>query len=78
MSLLEMPILTLAKPAFIAVFFIVFLMVLEWQGREMQHPLELFLVGKKYWWRWSFYACLVLCIGIFSPVEQSPFIYFQF
>ncbi|MBL0340158.1 MAG: MBOAT family protein [Bacteroidetes bacterium] len=55
-----------------------FFFLIEWLGREHQFALSHF--GSK--WprliRWSFYATIILLIGIFMQTNETPFIYFQF
>jgi len=61
----------------ITLFFIVFLLLVEWCGRERKHALEAF--GTRWPWalRWAFYSFLIVCIIVLSGKEQE-FIYFQF
>jgi alginate O-acetyltransferase complex protein AlgI len=56
---------------------IVFLLLVEWGGRERKHALEAFGTRWHGWLRWGFYAFLIACIIVLSGKEQE-FIYFQF
>ncbi|MBB4080254.1 D-alanyl-lipoteichoic acid acyltransferase DltB (MBOAT superfamily) [Lewinella aquimaris] len=57
---------------------IVLMLVIEWFGRFGLHALE--RLGLEWHWvfRWSFYAFILMCILIFIPTHETPFIYFQF
>lgn len=52
--------------------------IIEWQGRAHQYAIADF--GRR--WirplRWTFYAFLIVLIGMYMPSVESPFIYFQF
>lgn len=58
---------------------IVFLLMVEWQGRENQHALEgLKNVNKKFF-RWMSYICVLLIIYFYGYFGDTvEFIYFQF
>ena len=67
----------LPDEANVVVFFVIFLLVIEWLGRESNFALEKF--GLR-WYRpirWFFYSFLLLCVIVLSGKEQA-FIYFQF
>ena len=59
------------------VFFILFLLIIEWIGREQQYGIEKFGCSWKQPLRWSFYIFLVYMIVLFQAKQQT-FIYFQF
>jgi hypothetical protein len=59
------------------VFFILFLLIVEWIGREQQYGIEKFGFSWKLPLRWSFYIFLVYMIVLFQAKQQT-FIYFQF
>ncbi|MEN9998967.1 MAG: hypothetical protein RI922_1957 [Bacteroidota bacterium] len=67
----------LPELADLTIFFIFFMLIIEWIGRENKYGLEQF--GKR-WYnpiRWLFYSFLIVCIIVLSGKEQE-FIYFQF
>ena len=73
------------KAALATLILIAFLLFIEWLGRENNYGIEkLFLSDthkeSKLWtfFRWSFYAFIILLIGLFMQLEETPFIYFQF
>lgn len=53
-------------------------MTVEWLGREDRYAIEKLQSNWPRLLRWSFYALVVLFIGLFMHTEESPFIYFQF
>lgn len=57
---------------------ILFMMVVEWFGRQDHHVLE--NMGKNWtiYHRWGFYIFLLLLIALTMPRNQEDFIYFQF
>jgi D-alanyl-lipoteichoic acid acyltransferase DltB (MBOAT superfamily) len=59
------------------IWYILFMLVIEWIGRQNQHGLEQFGLKWKKWVRWLFYYILVILISAFSGNAQE-FIYFQF
>lgn len=66
----------LSYPVFI---FILFLLLMEWRGRENRHALEQFGIKWKTFFRWSFYSVLILITFYFSYASANKdFIYFQF
>lgn len=75
-SLFDFP--DLKKAALSTLLLIGFLMFIEWIGRESNYALEKFLLKKHRLIRWSFYAFIILLIGLFMQTEETPFIYFQF
>lgn len=56
---------------------IVLFMVVEWIGRENQHPLVI-LRKRNVITRWSFYTITAFTIWYFGVFEDRAFIYFQF
>tara|TARA_B110000046_G_scaffold156802_1_gene167765 strand:+ start:1783 stop:3234 length:1452 start_codon:yes stop_codon:yes gene_type:complete len=54
------------------------LIVVEWLGRSSKHGLERIACRISKSGRWCLYIILILIIGIFKPIEDVPFIYFQF
>ncbi|MFV0157259.1 MBOAT family protein [Empedobacter falsenii] len=69
---------TLRKSALATLFLVVFLLLTEWMGRRNNYGIEKLLLEKPRWVRWSFYAFVLMLIGLFLQTEESPFIYFQF
>ncbi|MDM1521809.1 MBOAT family protein [Empedobacter sp. 225-1] len=69
---------TLRKSALATLFLVVFLLLTEWMGRRNNYGIEKLLLKKPRWVRWSFYAFVLMLIGLFLQTEESPFIYFQF
>ena len=55
----------------------IFFLFIEWIGRRNKHALE-FLPIKWRFNRWVFYSFIIFLIGMYSPTDESPFIYFQF
>lgn len=56
----------------------IFLIIVEWLGRENKFALEKLLFSQKRVFRWLFYAIIVFMIGFYMKTEETPFIYFQF
>lgn len=67
----------LPELADLSIAFIVFLLIIEWFGREQKYALE--KLGTRWYtpFRWLFYSFLIVCIIVLSGKEQE-FIYFQF
>lgn len=67
----------LPEEADVVIFFVLFLMLIEWIGRESNFALEKF--GLRWYrpFRWLFYSLLLMCVIVLSGKEQA-FIYFQF
>ncbi len=67
----------LPELADLTIFFIFFMLIIEWFGREGNYALERF--GLRWFtpFRWLFYCFLIVCIIVLSGKEQE-FIYFQF
>ncbi|MGK0366314.1 MAG: alginate O-acetyltransferase complex protein AlgI [Saprospiraceae bacterium] len=59
-------------------FLLLFFIIIEWLGREEEHPLA--KIGTR--WlrplRWTFYGLLIFLFGMYMQTEKTPFIYFQF
>lgn len=66
------------KAIAVAGFFVFVFLIIEWMGREEQYAIAKIGNGWSRIFRWSFYAFIVFCIGMFMQTEESPFIYFQF
>ena len=77
-SLFTYPEFTGKHQALGAIFMVVFFCVIEWSGREQQYAIEKLGIHWTRTLRWSFYALLILFIGLFVPTHETPFIYFQF
>ncbi len=54
------------------------MILVEWSGRFNRHALETFGFRQNRFLRLSWYAFLIVLIGMLHPAEASPFIYFQF
>ena len=66
-----------ALRTFITIGFTIFMVLIEWKGREQQFALAQFGLQWPRFLRWVFYAWLVVLIVLNSGGEQE-FIYFQF
>lgn len=75
-SIISFP--NLNKAALATLILVAFCMAIEWLGRENQYALEKFWFRRPRILRWSFYAFIILLIGLFMHTEETPFIYFQF
>lgn len=64
--------------AFMLIFLLLFLLILEWRGRNDQYAIE--KLGNRYHpvLRGLFYALLFFLIGMYSPTNESPFLYLKF
>ena len=62
--------------AVLALFFIFFMLLVEWIKREKEHGLQLDI--KRPIYRWSIYTCLIFLIGMFMQSSETPFIYLNF
>jgi D-alanyl-lipoteichoic acid acyltransferase DltB (MBOAT superfamily) len=67
----------LPELADLTIFFILFMLVIEWLGRESKYALEHIDRVRFAPVRWVFYMALIVCIIVLSGKEQE-FIYFQF
>jgi D-alanyl-lipoteichoic acid acyltransferase DltB (MBOAT superfamily) len=54
------------------------LLIIEWLGRNDQHPLERLGLSWKRPFRWALYCAIIAMMLWFSVAEQQDFIYFQF
>ena len=77
-SLFALPELERLDQAFVVVLLVVLFVLVEWWGRAGQYAID--HVGGRWnqFARWSFYAAIILLIGLFMPTVETPFIYFQF
>ncbi len=57
---------------------ILFLVLVEWFGREKQFAIAEVGTNWAKAYRWSFYSLIVFFIGMFMQTDETPFIYFQF
>ncbi|MBI1315246.1 MBOAT family protein [bacterium] len=62
----------------LTLFWIGYLLSMEWMARDRQHALEGFWARRPRILRWSFYAVQIFIIGMFHQTGETPFIYFQF
>ena len=69
---------SLNKAAMATLILIGFMVVVEWLGRENNYGIEKTFFKTHRFIRWSFYAFIILLIGLFMETHESPFIYFQF
>src|SRR5690606_38746939 len=53
-------------------------MLIEWIGRENKYAIEKMGIDWSRPLRWTFYAFIILIIGLYMHTEETPFIYFQF
>lgn len=67
----------LPELADLTIFFILFMVFIEWIGRESKYALENIDKVRFAPARWLFYTALIVCIIVLSGKEQE-FIYFQF
>lgn len=75
-SLFSVP--TLNKAALGTLILIAFLLIVEWFGRENNYGIEKTFSNSPQLIRWSFYAFIILLLGLFMATNETPFIYFQF
>lgn len=68
----------LSKAALATLILIVFMTLVEWSGRDDNYGIEKTFFRRPRFLRWSFYAFVILLIGLFMVTNESPFIYFQF
>jgi len=52
--------------------------LIEWSGREGKYAISNINIRCSKPVRWIFYSILIFLIGMLSPTEETPFIYFQF
>ena len=77
-SVMSLPHFHNSPKAISTILLIVFMMLIEWIGRQDDHALNTLLIKKKRLVRWSFYSFVIFLMGMFMATEESPFIYFQF
>lgn len=53
-------------------------LIVEWQGRHQQYAIERLAIHLPRALRWSVYSIIILLIGLFMEMGETPFIYFQF
>lgn len=75
-SLFTTPEIT-SKSLLIIVLVVIFIVV-EWLGRENKYALEKLHAKWSKPLRWSIYAFIVFCIGMYMQTSETTFIYFQF
>ena len=76
-SIFEFPIFRFRTEAGITLIFIVFLIVVEWIGRNGEYGIAKIFVVKPRIFRWVFYYFILLIVFLFAAQNQR-FIYFQF
>ncbi|MCL4105785.1 UNVERIFIED_CONTAM: hypothetical protein GTU68_028662 [Idotea baltica] len=77
-SLFSIPDFIGRERAIVTIILIVFLLIVEWQGRRNLYGIEKYLFGQSRVIRRGFYFLLIFLILMFSRTEETPFIYFQF
>lgn len=60
------------------IYLLLFMIVIEWVGREQQYAIERFGFRWPRLLRWGFYAFLIFLTGMYMQTNETPFIYFQF
>jgi D-alanyl-lipoteichoic acid acyltransferase DltB (MBOAT superfamily) len=60
------------------VLLIAFFVLIEWLGREEHYAIAKLGFNRKPIFRRSFYAIIILLLGLYSTTEETSFIYFQF
>ena len=67
-----------SPPKLVLLIIFILFIVMEWLGRQDKYTIE--KMGNT--WhpivRWSFYSCIIFCIGMYMQTKSSGFIYFQF
>jgi D-alanyl-lipoteichoic acid acyltransferase DltB (MBOAT superfamily) len=53
-------------------------LLMEWAGREGNYAIERIGAQWNRAQRWAFYYLIVFLVSMFLPLQESPFIYFQF
>lgn len=67
----------ISKEHLLSLSMVVFMLVVEWQGRRGKYALENFSKIKSGYLRWGFYYLLLILIFLFTG-DSAQFIYFQF
>lgn len=75
-SLLQFPFFPGNHYEVFTLFFICFMLGIEWIKREQEHALKLDVKHPVY--RWSIYASIIFFIGMFMQTSETPFIYVTF
>lgn len=78
LSIFEMPDFQYMPKAFATLLLILFFIWIEWKGRACKYAIQNLGQDWPKLCRWSFYAIVIVLIGVFMPTAESPFIYFQF
>lgn len=78
LSLLAEPVFPDRRHAFYTGFLILFLLGMEWMGRNKRYAIETTALGKSSAVRHGLYYSLLLLILVFGNFGGNPFIYFQF
>lgn len=73
-SLFNSPELLPRTPILLIILFV----IMEWNGRRDAYAIEKLGLNWNPFYRWTFYYLLFLLIFMLKPVENQPFIYFQF
>jgi len=76
-SILEMPYFYQHEKVPTVILLILFLLIVEYRGRDFEHPLRA-LSKKSKQYRWVFFMLLLVITVLFARTEEVPFIYFQF
>lgn len=69
---------SLTKSAMATLILVGFLVVVEWISKEDNYGIEKVFFKAPTFVRWSFYAFILLLLGLFMQINETPFIYFQF
>jgi D-alanyl-lipoteichoic acid acyltransferase DltB (MBOAT superfamily) len=77
-SLFSIPDYPGIKNAIPVLYLVVFMLLMEWWGREKQFAISHLGENWPWYFRWPVYALIVFLIGMYMQTEQTPFIYFQF
>lgn len=77
-SLFTVPVFDGFNKSLLILLFIIIFTIIEWNGKKYKYAIE--KTGEKWprLFRWSFYSMLIYIIGMFTPSNELPFIYFQF
>ena len=65
------------KP-FVLLYLIIFLVIIEWLGREHLYAIENIGYISPRVFRWAVYTGIIFLIIMFAPTKETPFIYLQF
>jgi alginate O-acetyltransferase complex protein AlgI len=78
LTLFSLPTLVNTSLAISTLLLIIFFIIVEWQGRKNEFAIESIPTLKSQAAKWSFYAIIMVLMGLFMQTGGSPFIYFQF